>query len=269
MAKSLFDDYDGFVEKFKPKKTTDDCYTPEGIYDEVLAYCVERWGIDPGNVVRPFWPGADYQGAEYPEGCTVVDNPPFSKLAEIQAWYCERGIRFFLFCPSLTALSGRRCMEVDHIVCDFTCVYHNGATVHTGFVTNLDEEHVLEADPELGRRLNAKMDEVTKAGKTSLPKYEYPPEVLTSARAQWIASHGTALKVRRADCCRVSKLDAQAALGKTVFGGGLLLNSRAAAERAAAERAAAERAAAHVWELSERERAIIGLMDERAEGEGA
>lgn len=23
-----FEDYDGFVEKFKPKKTTDDCYTP-------------------------------------------------------------------------------------------------------------------------------------------------------------------------------------------------------------------------------------------------
>lgn len=25
---ATFNDYDGFVEKFKPKKTTDDCYTP-------------------------------------------------------------------------------------------------------------------------------------------------------------------------------------------------------------------------------------------------
>ena len=25
--KGLFNDYEGFVEKFKPKKTTDDCYT--------------------------------------------------------------------------------------------------------------------------------------------------------------------------------------------------------------------------------------------------
>lgn len=25
-----FEDYEGFVEKFKPKKTTDDCYTPPG-----------------------------------------------------------------------------------------------------------------------------------------------------------------------------------------------------------------------------------------------
>ena len=34
--KGLFDDYDGFVEKFKPKKTTDDCYTPPAVYDYVL-----------------------------------------------------------------------------------------------------------------------------------------------------------------------------------------------------------------------------------------
>ena len=26
--KEKFEDYEAFVEKFKPKKTTDDCYTP-------------------------------------------------------------------------------------------------------------------------------------------------------------------------------------------------------------------------------------------------
>ena len=31
-------DYEGFVDKFKPRKTTDDCYTPPAIYDEVV-----RW----------------------------------------------------------------------------------------------------------------------------------------------------------------------------------------------------------------------------------
>ena len=34
--KGLFNDYEGFVEKFKPKKTTDDCYTPPAVYDYVL-----------------------------------------------------------------------------------------------------------------------------------------------------------------------------------------------------------------------------------------
>ena len=32
-------DYDGFVEKFKPKKTTDDCYTPPAVYDAVVGWC--------------------------------------------------------------------------------------------------------------------------------------------------------------------------------------------------------------------------------------
>lgn len=28
---TAFHDYKGFTEKFKPKKTTDDCYTPPGL----------------------------------------------------------------------------------------------------------------------------------------------------------------------------------------------------------------------------------------------
>lgn len=32
MSRQLsFTDYEGFVEKFKPKKTTDDCYTPPAV----------------------------------------------------------------------------------------------------------------------------------------------------------------------------------------------------------------------------------------------
>ena len=34
MSKKI-QDYDAFVEKFKPKKTTDDCYTPPLVYDAV------------------------------------------------------------------------------------------------------------------------------------------------------------------------------------------------------------------------------------------
>ena len=33
--KEKFEDYEGFVEKFKPKKTTDDCYTPETVYTAI------------------------------------------------------------------------------------------------------------------------------------------------------------------------------------------------------------------------------------------
>ena len=73
--KALFEDYEGFVEKFKPKKTTDDCYTPPEIYEVVLGYVVDRYGVDPNRVVRPFWPGGDYEREEHSAGCCVVDNP--------------------------------------------------------------------------------------------------------------------------------------------------------------------------------------------------
>lgn len=51
------DDYKAFVEKFKPKKTTDDCYTPENVYKAVMEWACEEYGIDPEKIVRPFWPG--------------------------------------------------------------------------------------------------------------------------------------------------------------------------------------------------------------------
>ena len=71
--------------------------------------------------------------------------------------------------------------------------------------------------------------------------------VVTAAIAQRYAHYGVDYVVRRSDCVLISKLDAQKEMGKAVFGGGLLLS----------ERAAAERAAAHIWELSSREMEIV------------
>lgn len=105
---TLFDEdaeYQAFCDKFKPKKTTDDCYTPEPVYEAVRDYVCARYGVDPGSIVRPFWPGADYTLADYPEGCTVIDNPPFSILAQIVRFYIRNGVRFFLFIPALTSFN--------------------------------------------------------------------------------------------------------------------------------------------------------------------
>lgn len=261
--RDLFEDYDGFVEKFKPKKTTDDCYTPPEVMEVVNAYVSGRWHLDPATFVRPFWPGGDYERFDYPEGCAVVDNPPFSMLAKTQAFYLEAGIPFFLFAPALTILSARRCMDVCHIVCDANITYENGAVVRTGFVTNLEPDNVLEADPDLGDALNAVSDRLRREKVKELPRYDYPMEVVTAARAQWYAAHHTPYRVRRADAARITALDSQRAAGKSIFGGGLLLSERAAAERADAERAAAERAAARRWPLSEREREMSRMLGRR------
>ena len=259
------DEYRAFVDKFKPKKTTDDCYTPQEIYDVVLGWVVDRYGIDTERVLRPFWPGADYERQDYPDGCVVVDNPPFSIISRICAFYMERGIKFFLFAPSLTALdaAGRQyVLDTNHIITGANITYENGANVLTAFVTNLDEDGtVLESAPELGDLIEAKNDELLSATRTKLPKYIYPDNVITAARVRWYATHHTHYRVHRDECAHIGSLDAQN--GKSIFGGGLLLSSRAAAERAAAERAAAERAAAHRWELSERELAMVAYLDSR------
>lgn len=47
-------EYKAFVEKFMPKKTDDDCYTPENVYAAILAWAAKRYGFDPACAVRPF-----------------------------------------------------------------------------------------------------------------------------------------------------------------------------------------------------------------------
>lgn len=38
--------YEEFIDKFKPKKTTDDCYTPGAIYEVVKDWAIKEmdWG---------------------------------------------------------------------------------------------------------------------------------------------------------------------------------------------------------------------------------
>ena len=263
-SRQSFTDYDGFVDKFKPKKTTDDCYTPPEVMEVVNAYVERRWGLDRSRFVRPFQPGGDYERFDYPDGCVVVDNPPFSILAKIKRFYLAHGVPFFLFCPSLTAFSSWD-ESCDVLVCDANITYENGAVVRTAFVTSLPSEYAAESVPDLGDEVKRVCNELRHRDSVTLPKYEYPNEVITAARLQWMAAHRTALRIRRSECCRIGAMDDQRAAGKAIFGGGLLLSERAAAERAAAERAAAERETAeretvHRWKLSDRERRMQSLL---------
>ena len=264
----VFHDYESFVAKFKDNpKTTDDCYTPPEVYDAVLGYCVERFGVDPAKAVRPFYPGGDYEAFEYQQGCCVVDNPPFSILSKIVDFYVSRSVPFFLFAPSLTCFGPlcRHLGKVTALLSDSDVTYENGARVRTAFLTSLLPGVACESEPGLGRLVGDAAD-AAKARMglkiaVSRQKYVFPDSVLTAARLQWIAGHGEPLRVMADECVFISKLDAMRSAGKpSIFGGGLLLSRRAAAERAAAERAAAERAAAHMWALSEHELALQEML---------
>lgn len=48
----LYQDYEGFTEKFKPKKTTDDCYTPREVYETVLSWVDSNLHPLGGVIIR-------------------------------------------------------------------------------------------------------------------------------------------------------------------------------------------------------------------------
>ena len=235
--------YDEFVGKFKPKRTTDDCYTPPEVFDAALSWACREYGIDPAKVVRPFYPGGDYEHDEYPEGCCVVDNPPFSILAKIVSFYVDHGVRFFLFAPTLTCMSIQRCSKV---VTGATVVYENGASINTSFVTNLDPM-IARSAPELRAAIDKAVERIRREKSKALPKYEYPLEVLTAPMLARYSKYGIDFGVRPEEASFTRGLDMQKQMGKAIFGSGYLIAERAAAERAAAERFA----------LSRRERGIV------------
>lgn len=257
-------EYREFVEKFKPKLTTDDCYTPENIYACVRDWVLRHYRLENAEVLRPFYPGGDYQNAEYPAGGVVIDNPPFSILSEICRFYSERDIPYFLFAPALTlfAIASGSC---NYLPTGVSVTYHNGAVVKTSFVTNLGGWKI-ETAPDLYQAVKAADDANRKEQSAELPGYVYPMEVLTSAVSR-LAKHGQALRVRAEEVSFVRALDCQWAKKKAIYGSGFLISASAAAEHAAAERAAAEHAAAaraaaeHAaatkWTLSDRERELI------------
>ena len=234
------EEYEAFVEKFTPKLTTDDCYTPANIYEAAKSWAVNEYGLEGCELVRPFYPGGDYERYHYPENCVVLDNPPFSILSKICEFYTERGIRYFLFAPALS-LFATFAGKANYVPCYNQIIFDNGARIGISFVTNMGE-YKLTYSPELSAALNAADAENRAKLTADLPKYDYPDCVVTG-QTNKLSRHGIPFRVKAEECQFVRALDSQREAGKAIFGGGFLLS----------EKAAAEKAAATVWPLSERE----------------
>ena len=261
------EEYLEFLEKFKQKKTTDDCYTPTLIYEAVAKWVENEYHVNRKDFVRPFYPGGDYKAEKYPKGCIVVDNPPFSILAEIVNFYHENGIPFFLFAPSLTLFSSSSSSSCCTALCvGVTITYENGAGIATSFLSNLEDRSIrFKSAPTLYKAVEDANDENIKQLRKELPKYSYPDNVVTSAFVARLAKYGVDFAVSVKQSCAISSLDSQKESGKAIYGKGYLISEKAAAEKAAAEKAAAEKAAAEKaaatrWQLSDREKAIIAKL---------
>ena len=256
------DEYNEFLDKFEQPKTTDDCYTPDNIYEAVASWTAKEYGLDRKRFVRPFFPGGDFENYPYRPGDVVVDNPPFSILSQIYDFYLEKKIDFLLFAPCMTSLKTSATRGLCSIYDDCDILYENGATVPTAFVTSLEKEYITRTAPELGAAVREANNENLEKQRKSLPKYKYPDNVISSAAMSYIGRYSIDLRIKKAEAKVIDGLDSQKAMDKVIYGGGLLVSDRAAAEKAAAEKAAAEKAAAEkaaaiVWELSEREKEIV------------
>lgn len=240
------EEYNAFVDKFAIKKTTDDCYTPPLVYEAVADWVCAEYGVDKKDFVRPFYPGGDYQAYKYKPSAVVVDNPPFSILAEIIKWYTDAGIKFFLFAPTLTIFSSSSSSSCA-VVAGVTVTYENGAKVNTSFVTNLEATRFRSA-PTLYAAVKTANDATVEAPQKERHMHDYPEHVIVATKLGYYSKYGVEYSASVEATHRISELDEQKEQGFAIFGSGYLLSERAAAERAAAERK---------WELSEREWEIV------------
>ena len=254
--------YEEFVKKFKPKKTTDDCYTPPVVYDAIAEWVANEYNLSRDVFVRPFYPGGDYESFDY-SGAVVVDNPPFSILSKIIDFYISKDIPFFLFAPNLTIFSCARNRDCTSLVTDTNIIYHNGADIKTSFLTNLEPYDLrIRTAPTLYQAIKKATETIRKETKKPLPKYAYPKYtypnyIVQSARIKAYSKYGIEFKVPKSESFFVSRLDVQKEKKKTIFGGGFLISERCAAEKELAERELAKREQVEHFELSDREKEII------------
>jgi uncharacterized protein YciI len=261
---NLFSNYDAFLDKFEDKKTTDDCYTPKEVMDIILDYVNKKYSLNGKKIIRPFYPNGDYESIDYTDEMVVIDNPPFSIITKICKYYIKNNVKFFLFCPHLTAFTSD--IDCTHIIASADITYENGATIKTAFVSNIFGDIKIIGDADL----HQKFKEIQLRDKINLPKYEYPNNIITVSKVSYCVEKGINLTFDKKDLKHYKGMDAQKKHGKVLFGGGFICSDKAAAEaaQAAAEaaQAAAEAAQAAaeakknnviIWELSEKEKEII------------
>ena len=254
---NLFSNYDAFLDKFEDKKTTDDCYTPKEVMDIILDYVNKKYSLNGKKIIRPFYPNGDYESIDYTDEMVVIDNPPFSIITKICKYYIKNNVKFFLFCPHLTAFTSD--IDCTHIIASADITYENGATIKTAFVSNIFGDIKIIGDADL----HQKFKEIQLRDKINLPKYEYPNNIITVSKVSYCVEKGINLTFDKKDLKHYRAMDAQKKHDKALFGCGFICSDKAAAEAAQAAAEAAQAAAEAkknnviIWELSEKEKEII------------
>lgn len=217
------------------KLTTDDCYTPDDVYDIVLDWVIDKYNLQDGTkIVRPFYPGGNYKEFDYPTDCVVIDNPPFSILASIRKWYMKQDIKYFLFCPTFTSLYKKH--EDCLVITERKITYTNGTLVNTSFVTNLDDKNAIVTAPDLSLLLKQAKSQEVKSSKRIEKKYP------------------------KNACCSIREIEAEKRAGLESFGRKLLVADNIAEDIDEKLKLLTINTEEYVLELSEAEKAIIKTL---------
>ena len=225
----VFHDYESFVAKFSDNpKTTDDCFTPKDVYEAVVKYVGTVVDLSDKLILRPFFPGGDYEHSEYPENGVVIDNPPFSIFTKCCAFYSRHRIPFFLFGPGLTIASC--CKYCTAVIVADQITFENGAKVKCNFASNLYGDTLVMTAPLLNHLITSCKSQATKV---NLPKYGYPEELLSISDMQTICKGGIEFAVSRKDGQVVRDMDRHPK-GGGLFGDHFLLSAAKAAAKASA-----------------------------------
>lgn len=248
-------EYQDFVDKFKPKLTTDDCYTPKPVFEAVEKWVRNHYNLGEIENIRPFKPEGDYKSENY-SGKIVIDNPPFSILSEIVRWFDGRGIKFFLFAPYVTTFGVAQDIQMTRVLTGAEITYENGAKVLTNFITNMDRPEIIV---EVAGTLRLAIEEAQPNEAAELERYIRPKNLKVGTDFVYAAKNGTDWKMTSEEVELTKQSDYLKAAKKGLFGGGLFVSDEIA-EKVAAEKVAAEKAAIRV-ELSDRENAIIERLN--------
>ena len=170
--------------------------------------------------MRPFWPGGDYERHEYPPGCIVIDNPPFSITSQIVRFYIRHGVDFFLFCDGLTCMNLSAVPQLAFHIVNRGIVFENGADVKVAFITNIrpnGERIVLAGELEAALRV------ANKQPKKEKKKLIYPPDVVSGALLKKYVSLGRNFTITDSQSAPIARHEAP-------FVGGFIVTSMVAAE---------------------------------------
>ena len=226
----VFKDYEAFLAKFQNQdKTTDDTYTPKDVYEAIVKYVGTITDLSDKVILRPFYPGGDYENAEYPENGVVIDNPPFSIFTKICTFYTARDIPFFLFGPALTIFSC--CKYCTAVVISHSIEFENKIAPNCNFASNLYGDLIATTAPELDLLLDNCPSQTKKA---NLPSYVYPEELCSVSDMQTLARGGVKFAIHRDESQIVRDLSHMKDFGKSLFGDHLLLAKAKAKAKAKA-----------------------------------